>query len=64
MARRELLRVRLDNRERAALDQLAITRGRLIRSELVRRLIREANPDPAPAADPRRAPKDGFGRRA
>jgi hypothetical protein len=48
MARRELLRVRLDSDEREALDRLARARGGLTRSELVRDLIREASPVPPP----------------
>jgi Ribbon-helix-helix protein, copG family len=48
MARRELLRVRLSRREIAALDRLAQARGGLTRSELVRRLIVEAEPSPPP----------------
>jgi hypothetical protein len=48
MARRELLRVRLDRHEIAALDRLAAMRGGLTRSELVRELVREAAPSPPP----------------
>jgi len=45
MARRELIRVRLARRELEALDRLAMARGGLTRSELVR----EADPAPRPA---------------
>ena len=48
MARRELLRVRLDSDEPKALDRLARARGGLTRAELVRDLIREASPAPPP----------------
>jgi hypothetical protein len=48
MARRELLRVRLDHDEKVALDRLARARGGLTRSELVRVLLREASPVPPP----------------
>jgi hypothetical protein len=49
MARRDLLRVRLDRYELAAVDQLAATRGGLTRSDLIRQLVAEASPEPPPA---------------
>jgi hypothetical protein len=48
MARRELLRVRLDHDELVALDRLAAVRGASNRSELVRALLCEASPVPPP----------------
>jgi hypothetical protein len=48
MDRRELFRVRLSRHEIAAPDRLRATRGGLTRSELVRRLIKEAQPSPPP----------------
>jgi hypothetical protein len=50
MARRELLRVRLSRRELEALDRLAVVRGSSTRSELIRELVREADPAPRPPA--------------